>query len=304
MSLSRIIYIFFIIVVLFFSFTTQIFAVEQDLVVNEIMYDFPDSDTNHEWIELLNSGDSPITIVGGSSGGSWRINDASNHIFNATAAQGSMTIGIQEYVIITKSASTFLADNTGFSGNIIESSISLGNAGATVGLRINADGALWGQLTYQSSQGAAGDGNTLQKKSDGNLIAAAATPGKQNATDSPTPTPTLTPTPTPANTPTPTPTPKPTATHTPTPSPTKAATPTVTIEPTSDDTLPTAILGESTLLEDTPSPTIAVKNISGSSNPLPAILIGVGTILLAACGILAYQSYKKGDWGHFNDLNH
>lgn len=108
---------------------------------------------------------------------------------------------------------------------------------------------------------------------------------------------TSTPTPSPANTPTPTSTPKPTATHTPTPTPTKAATPTVTIEPTSDDVLPTAILGESTSLENTPSPTTAVKNISGSPNPLPAILIGIGTILLAVCGILAFQEYKKSKQG-------
>ena len=169
----------------FFFFTRPVFAADQDLIVNEVMYDFPDSDTNHEWIELFNSGDSSVTIVGGSGTGAWRISDGANHTFSATASQGSMTIAAQGYAIIAKNASTFLADNPGFSGTLIESSIDLKNSSATAGLRVNADGALWGQLTYQSSQGAAGDGNSLQRKTDGSLIAALPTPGRQNAAEAP-----------------------------------------------------------------------------------------------------------------------
>lgn len=311
MFLLRTIYTLLLIGVSSFVFSSPVFAVDQDLIINEVMYDFPDSDTNHEWIELFNSGDSPVTIVGGSSGGSWRINDGSNHTFGATAVQGSMVIDSQDYVIITKSASTFLADNPGFTGNIIESSISLGNTSATVGLRINADGALWGQLTYQNTQGAAGDGNSLQKTSDGSIIAALPNPGVANATSpAPTLTPTIVPTATPTNIPTPTkvptPTKAPTPTKTPTSTPTKNPTPSPTskvsplpspthgsIEADALDSFPTSVLGEKTD-EIKPSPTdLPVKVLGSTQNRLSLILISIGVFFLTLCGILAFRLYRS-----------
>lgn len=303
--MNRLIILGIVVFFLIFS-SSKVFAVEQDLVVNEIMYDFPDSDINHEWIELFNSGDSPVTIVGGSSTGAWRINDGSNHTFSTTPSQGSMTVGSGEYIIITKSASTFLSDNPGFSGNIVESSINLNNTSATVSLRINADGALWGQLSYQNTQGGAGDGNTLQKKSDATLIASLATPGKQNASDPPTPTPTATPalTPTPSPTPTssPTKTPTPVSSSTPTPLPTQAATPTNSpsssvISPTNrtfNNSVTLAVLGDDTSQEKSESELLVKGAKNSKENPWPAILMGVGIILLISCGILAFREYKKG----------
>ncbi len=292
-----------LLVFVFNPFSDVVFASEQDIVVNEVMYDFPGSDDGHEWVELYNSGNAPVTIIGSSGTGSWRISDGTNHTFPTS---GSLTIDSKGFLVVTQNSSTFLADNAGFSGNLIESSISLNNTGTTVGLRIGTNGILWGQFAYQNSIGAAGDGYSLQRKSDGTVIAAAVTPGRPNAENPPpTATSTLTPSPTPTNTPTPSPTSKPNATAMPTPTSTPTSTSKPTTKPTSllankptdeNITLPPEILGQSTKSAQTPSPSIhppqEVKTMGASENRLPQIFIGLGILLLCACGILGFKTYK------------
>src|SRR5438105_3103548 len=46
------------------------------VVISEIMYDAPGSDSHAEWIELQNTGDSAVDIS------KWKLNDGSNHVFN------------------------------------------------------------------------------------------------------------------------------------------------------------------------------------------------------------------------------
>lgn len=167
------------------------------------MYNSPGSDTDREWVELYNTENNPVTVIGGSTSGAWRINDGTNHLLSATPAQGNMAIPSGGFVIIAKNASVFLSDYPSFSGTVIQSSISLNNTGATVGLRIDSNGVFFDEFSYQNTLGAAGDGNSLQRKSDGNWIAAFPTPGSQNTNNPP---PSLTPTPTPSLTPAPTPT--------------------------------------------------------------------------------------------------
>ncbi len=185
------------VIIIFFSLAaTNIFANEQDLIPNEIVYDFPESDTSHEWVEFYNSGETPVTIVGGSSSSAWRFNDGSNHTISSTPMQGSMTINPGEFVVIAQKADVFLANYADFSGNLLESSaMSLKNTTATIGLRIGSSGSIWGEITYSSDWGAQGDGNSLQRKSDGSWVAAAPTPGNQNSSKplpSPSPTPSST----------------------------------------------------------------------------------------------------------------
>lgn len=281
-------------------FATSVFAADQDLVVNEIMYDLSGNDAEREWVELYNSGESSVTIIGGSTSGSWRINDGSNHTFNTAAVQGSMTIVAKGYAIIAQNANNFLSDNPGFSGNLIESSaMSLNNTSATVGLRIGSDGTIWGQITYQNSQGANGDGNSLQTKQGGSLIAALPTPGSQNATEpAPSPTPTPTPDPTPTSTPNPTPTPKPTPTSTPTksPTPTPKASPVVKKSPTPSS----EVLGETDEASTDPSPDQKQQdqtdqkeqNQSPSRIKVAGTLVGSGAILIGA-SFGFYLWYKR-----------
>lgn len=122
----------------------------------------------------------------------------------------------------------------------------------------------------------------------------------------PTPTPTETPTPTPTSAPTPTktPTPTPSATPTPTLRPTVTPTPRPTSTPIPThvqstielSSVPTSVLGESTesITSEEPSPTKEVKTLGSSQNNLSKILIGLGILILASCGILAFRLSKTG----------
>lgn len=110
-----------------------------------------------------------------------------------------------------------------------------------------------------------------------------------------TPTPTLTPTLVPTSAPTQAPTP----TKTPTPIP-NTPTSKPSVSPTSK-ALPTAVLGESIENESKISPTDILNNKSvlisneteGSSNNFQKILMLVGFVFVAACGILAFRAFRK-----------
>jgi len=126
------------------------------VVINEIMYDLKEgSDTGREWIEITNTGTDAITLT------DWKLYEANtNHAL--TLSQGSETIPAGGFAIIASDVTKFLADNTGFSGTIFDSSFSLSNTGESLAIRdanlADIDGA-----TYTSNQGGAGDGNSLQK---------------------------------------------------------------------------------------------------------------------------------------------
>lgn len=137
-------------------------------------------------------------------------------------------------------------------------------------------------------------------------------------TSSPTQAPTPTRTPTPTKTPTSTPTVKPTATPKiptptktpiPTPSPIKSQPTAVliasTVSESTQEALPTSILGESTESAEnnlspmnTPKITISpfakeTKVFENDTDNLSKILIGIGVIFLISCGILAFRGYMK-----------
>ena len=275
----------------FLLFQQDAFAADTDLIVNEVMYDFPDSDTNHEWVELYNQGSGPVTIIGGSASDAWRINDGSNHTLDASPTQGSLTVASQEFIVVAQNPLTFLTDYPDFSGNLVGSSaLSLGNTSGTVSLRIGSSGALWGQLSYQKDQGGAGDNNSLQRKDDGTLIAASPTPGEQNA-DTPAPSPD----PSPSQQSSPSPSPTPTKAPSPSPTPAKSPTPTPKLKSPSPSPSPQnspQVLGLN--VEDSspsPSPTPEGKS-SKSSLKVAGILTGAGSILIAL-SIGFYLWYSK-----------
>ncbi len=107
---------------------------------------------------------------------------------------------------------------------------------------------------------------------------APATPTPTASPPTNTPTPIKTPTPTPSNTPTPTPSLKPTLT----------ATPSVSIS---------VVLGQATnsatITPEAPSPTVEVLGSYGDNTG--KVLMGIGLLLLAGCGILVFRMYKRGD---------
>lgn len=146
-----------------------------DVVINEIMYDLSGSDSGREWVEVYNNGSSAVDISG------WRFLEtasANNHGF--TVVSGSANISSNGFAIIASDPTKFLLDWPAFSGNLYKASFSsLNNTEGTLFLK-DKTLKVADQITYSSSQGGSGDGNSLQK-SGSSWIANLPTPGLVNA---------------------------------------------------------------------------------------------------------------------------
>ncbi|MDB5253936.1 MAG: Lamin globular tail-like protein [Parcubacteria group bacterium] len=142
------------------------------------MYDVSGTDTGREWVEIFNTGSSTL-IITGSGNGSWRfVDNAGAHTL--TLSSGNTSISAGGYFIITSDPALFLSDNPGFLGTIFKSSFTLSNIGATVSLK-DGSGNTLDTYSYASSQGAGGDGNSLQRIESGWRVASP-TPGNLNST--------------------------------------------------------------------------------------------------------------------------
>ena len=143
----------------FFIWPNFCFGAINDVVINEIMYDLPGTDSKHEWIEILNTSDTEIDLT------DWKFNDGSNHILNEppkNGGQGSLKISAGEYLILTGDATIFLTDHPGFSGTVIDTVMSLKNTSATLKI-LHSEGNEINSVTYESTWGADGNGKTLEK---------------------------------------------------------------------------------------------------------------------------------------------
>ncbi|MFA5933619.1 MAG: lamin tail domain-containing protein [Candidatus Paceibacterota bacterium] len=142
-------------------FSCSAFQVHAQFVFTEIMYDLPGTDTDHEWVEIQNTGATDADVT------DWKFNDGSNHNLNTpptNGSQGSFTIPVGEYAILTADAVKFLSDYSGYAGTVIDTVMSLNNTTDTLKL-IDKNGIEIDSVTYDSSIGASGDGNTIQKSS-------------------------------------------------------------------------------------------------------------------------------------------
>lgn len=130
--------------------------VSAQIVLDEIMYDLPGTDTGREWVEIANTGSGAVTIATSS----WKFFEANtNH--GISLFQGSLLIPSGGFAIIADDPNKFLSDWPGFSGTIFRSAFSLNNSGETIALKSDA-ATVVDQVSYASSTGAAGDGNSLQ----------------------------------------------------------------------------------------------------------------------------------------------
>jgi len=145
--------------------------VQAQIEITEIMYDLEGSDSKKEWIEIYNSGSGSVDLS------DWRFNDGSNHTFAVPpekGGQGSIVLDAGAVAIVASDAETFLSTHT-VSVSVIDTVMSLNNTAETLQLK-NAEGVVVEEVSYESEQGAAGDGLSLQK-SDEQWIAVAPTPG-------------------------------------------------------------------------------------------------------------------------------
>src|SRR5262249_12463335 len=149
----------------------------------EIMYDTPGSDSGREWIELYNGGTNPVPLT------QWKLfENATNH--KITAVQGGNTLAPNTYAVIADNAADFKSDWPQFSGPLFDSAFSLSNEGETIALH-DASSTSIDSVSYQSSLGGAGDGNSLNRApGTSDFVARSPTPGtamSQNAIPPPPP---------------------------------------------------------------------------------------------------------------------
>ncbi|MFA5840781.1 MAG: lamin tail domain-containing protein [Candidatus Paceibacterota bacterium] len=162
------------VLVFFFLVVHPAFA---SLSINEINYDLSGSDSTsskaREWVEIYNPGPTDVSI----DATKWRFYDGGgNRTINGEV---DFSIPANSYVIFAGDKDTFLADHSGFGGLVYDTGFtSLNNTGATLKI-LDQDGNSVDEVSYTSSQGGAGDGNTLQKIS-GSWGGAIPTPGIAN----------------------------------------------------------------------------------------------------------------------------
>lgn len=161
--------------------------VHAQVSITEIMYDLPGGDTKHEWIEVHNDEESVDFST-------WKLYEGStNHKLTPFSGSGSLPSG--SYAVIADDPATFLSDYPGFSGALFDVALSGGlnnTNGETLVLR-DADLIDRDSVTYSPSQGAQGDGNSLNKTGSG-WQALSPSPGT-NASGSPVSKPEPTPEP-------------------------------------------------------------------------------------------------------------
>ena len=135
------------------------FLAKASVYISEIMYDVEGSDDKKEWVEIYNDTVGEINLK------DWRFYDGSNHILNeppANGGRGSLVLPAYSYAILSSDATTTVANSPAYSGAVIDTVMSLGNTSETLKI-IDASGAILDTVSYNSSMGANGDGNSLQK---------------------------------------------------------------------------------------------------------------------------------------------
>lgn len=136
--------------------------------ITEIMYDVSGSDAGREWVEVTNAGAGPADLS------AYKFFEANaNHALVLAGGAGVLPPGAS--AVIAQDPAKFKADWPFYFGALFDSSFSLSNSGETLAIK-NAALAVEDSVTYQSSAGASGDGESLQRSASG-WVAAAPTPG-------------------------------------------------------------------------------------------------------------------------------
>ncbi len=144
---------------------------QAQVVITEIMYDLSGADTGREWIEIKNSSTDAVDLS------HWKLFEENVH-HGLTITEGSGILSGGAFAIIADNTQKFLLDWPGFSGTLFDSTFSLSNTGETLVLKNEILNSV-DSVAYDSSMGAAGTGESLQKISSG-WIAQAPTPAREN----------------------------------------------------------------------------------------------------------------------------
>lgn len=162
------------------------FFARAEVVINEVMYNASDGDT--DWVEIYNNGNSGVLIKTTGAADAWRISTTdSPSPTKYNLANPDFTIQAGEYVILACDKSTFLSKHASFSGNVVDITASgFSNSGGRLQL-YDAAGNSINSANYGPTYGANGDGNSLQKMNDSTWHAYLPTPGMVNQVSTPPP---------------------------------------------------------------------------------------------------------------------
>lgn len=136
------------VVVLVGGFGLKVLAVAPTVTITEVMANPDGADANREWIEIYNYGNDPITISGGQASTSWRFKDTTSHLLNL----GTSTITLMpgSLVVLASDAATFLTEYQNFLATVIDTTMSLTNAGGQVSIS-NDNGQTWFEVVNYST---------------------------------------------------------------------------------------------------------------------------------------------------------
>jgi hypothetical protein len=145
------IFITFILIMVFSCYSRAVFA---NFEITEIMYDLDGTDTDREWIEVENTGQESTDLS------KWYLfSDNSKHTL---VPQGESMIPTGSYAVIAQNISKFKADWPSYSGLLFDSSwTGLNNESDEISLK-DPDLNIISPVTFNSSMGGSGDGNSLQ----------------------------------------------------------------------------------------------------------------------------------------------
>jgi hypothetical protein len=155
-------------------YTTTTVKPVAKIIINEIMYDYPGSDTDNEWIEIYNNDSFGCDIE------DWKFFEDGDHFLNLF--NGSWVITSDSYAIIARNASKFLINYPDFNGTLFYSTFTLGNDGGNIALKDYSLNVV-DSVNYNSSWGGDGDNKTLERfDSDWNeSLVLGGTPGYRNS---------------------------------------------------------------------------------------------------------------------------
>ncbi len=132
------------------------------------MYDAPGADTGREWIEVVNQGSQTIDI------GKYKLLESgTNHTLKVV--QGVSVLAPNGVAIIAADPTKFLSDYPAFVGTLFDSAFSLSNTGESLSLK-DASSSVLDAVSYAATADANGTGGSLNL-SEGNFVAAMASPG-------------------------------------------------------------------------------------------------------------------------------
>jgi len=248
------------------------------VVITEVMYDPAGADTGHEWIEVYNTTQTPVKLTDLKL-----FENGTNH---KIVAQGSDMLAPSSYAVVASNPTDFKSDWPQFNGVLFKSAFNLSNSGETIALRTTSSTDV-DTVSYSSSLGGAGDGNSLNRApGDTSFVARAPSPGSPMSSAAiPPPAPKQAPVPKTKTTPTR----KSTSLSANSP-----YTPNVVAAPEAEQTTVPEVRAENAA---------AAAPVSSSNTSYLWWIAAAGLALLAAASIVVAKRFGKSEWDIVEDTS-